>query len=114
MSEDKLSVLELAAELRGAIDWREIRASAVYLLEAGHSQGDVVRELTERLDRALDFQEVIEGLPGAMVEELDRAVFGVAIGTIVRALNGPRYRQRYMARRTVGVIRTVEKIGGLT
>lgn len=76
--------------ITSAVPVAEVRELAGILLERGHTVDEVVDQLAEVVDEAVDWTRVVKGPIGAVLEAVDRPVVRGVVRVIVAAVNRGR------------------------
>lgn len=99
----QVNLLDVVRKVRDLVDWNVAKDVAADLFEAGHTEDEVVKELSDTLDAAIPFDTLIPSPAGNMLELIDDMVFTLILRPLVKAMMNPEVRASWKGKRKSAV-----------
>ena len=96
-------VIEVVRKARDLVDWNVVKDVAAALFDAGHTEDEVVKEISDTLDAAIAFDTLVPAPAGNVVELVDDLLFQMIVRPLVKAMRNTDVRTAWKAKR-VGVV----------
>lgn len=97
------SVIEVVKKARDLVDWNVVKDVAAALFDAGHTEDEVVKEISDTLDAAIAFDALVTSPVGNILELVDDMLFQMIVRPLVKAMRNTDVRSAWKAKR-VGVV----------
>jgi hypothetical protein len=95
--------LDVVRKARDLVDWNVVKDVAAVLFDAGHTEDEVVKEISDTLDAAIPFDDLVPAPAGNVIELIDDLLFELIVRPLVKAMRNTEVRSAWKAKR-VGVV----------